>query len=187
LARDDAGRMYLKASSKGTCSGLFKKVEIAVDHSLVLSWEWRVRKFPSHKREGTPLTEKADCDFAARVCVVFAGDSPFSSHYIYYVWDDRYKKGFSGESSGLLKRTKILVVEDAPADDATGWATQQRNIYEDYQALFGEMSCRPFRYVGLLTDSDGTNTESAAEFRNIQLWRKVERPVGQGGDGAVAR
>ncbi len=125
-------------------------------------------KFPL-KRKDASLTEKSDCDFAARVCAVFAGDTPLTSHYIYYVWDDRFPEGTHADSSGLLNRTRILVVEDSPGGEGSEWVSETRDVIGDYQMLFGTDPDRPFFSVGILTDSDGTHTDSAAEFRNVRI------------------
>lgn len=173
LETDEEGGTFLKASSKDTCSGIFKEIKVPMKYRPFLSWEWRVTKFPSNKKDGTSLTEKSDCDFGARVCAVFAGDTPFSSHYLYYVWDDRFKEGTHASSSGSLKRTNILVVEDSAGGDGSGWVFERRDVIKDYRKLFGTYPKQAFSFVGILTDSDGTHTDSAAEFRNVRIYKEV--------------
>jgi len=179
IETDEEEGTFLKASSKDTCSGIFKEIKVSMEHRPFLSWEWRVTKFPSNKKEGTSLTEKSDCDFGARVCVVFAGDTPFSSHYLWYVWDDRFKEGAHADSSGTLKRTKVLVVEDSAGGDGSGWFFERRDVIEDYWKLFGTYPKLAFHSVGIMTDSDHTHTDSAAEFRNVRIYKEV--PVNNGG------
>ncbi len=169
VGKGENGEAILKASSKGACSGLFKEVSTAAEDRPRLSWEWRVTKFPSKKRKGSSLVEKSDCDFGARVCVVFAGDTPFTSQYIWYVWDDRYPAGAYADSSGFLNRTRVLVVEDSPGGEGSKWVSETRDVMADYEKLFGSKPTRAFHSVGLMTDSDGTQTVSAAEFRNVRI------------------
>lgn len=170
LETDESGGSFVKASSKDACSGIFKKIEVSMEDRPHLSWEWRVTKFPQ-KRKDASLTEKSDCDFAARVCAVFAGDTPFSSHYIYYVWDDRFPEGTKAGSSGLLKRTQIIVVQYGAASGGAEWVSETRDVIGDYQELFGKDPDRPFFSVGIFTDSDGTHTASAADFRNVRIYK----------------
>jgi hypothetical protein len=136
----------------------------------VLTWEWRATKFPP-KPAGVPVTKKSHCDFAARVCVVFAGNTPWESHYIYYVWDPRYKVEDRGSSSGLISRTKVLVVENSPGGRGSAWVPERRDVIADYEMLFGRKPERPFRAIGIISDSDQTESSSAAEFRRLRICR----------------
>jgi hypothetical protein len=103
------------------------------------------------------------------VCAIFAGDTPWQSHYIYYVWDRGFPLDARGSSSGLLNRTKVLVVENSAGGQGSAWVSEERDVIADYKMLFGKMPEHPFKSVCVMSDSDGTHTETAAEFRNLRL------------------
>lgn len=168
LTTDEEGIVFLEASSRNACSGIFKQVSIPMSGRPHLSWEWRVTEFPS-KKDDAQLGEKSSSDFAARVCAVFAGRSPFTSRYIYYVWDDEFPEGSREKSSGAWDRTRILVVEDSGGGDGSNWVREIRDVVADYRMLFGKDPELSFSAVGIMTDSDGSHSASAAEFRRVQI------------------
>lgn len=164
---------FLRASSRGASSGLYLKVDVPATPDLLLSWEWRAVKFPT-KKEGVRLADRSQDDFAARIYVVFPGRSFFSTNVIEYIWDERIPEN-TFQSSPFSDRIKLFVVRSgAPKEEGAGWFEEQRNVYEDYQMLFGKPPDRPVGAVAIMSDSDNTQTLSEADFRRLTIKTKNE-------------
>jgi hypothetical protein len=61
----------------------------------------------------------------------------------------------------------MVAVESGNAKAGT-WVTEERNVYEDYRALFGE-DPPPIGAVALMTDTDNTGGEAEALYGDIFL------------------
>jgi hypothetical protein len=166
LERDEHGEIFLKASSKGTSSVLFREVNAKSSDRPFLTWEWKALQFPSNKKNET-LAAKSDNDFAARVYVVFGGGLPINSNIIQYVWDDYFPERTFGESPFFAK-TKILVVQSGK-NESGEWVRERRDLIMDYKRLFGKFPKANLVAIGLMSDSDNTQTASEAYFRRLEI------------------
>lgn len=169
------GRQFLKTSSQAASSGLYAKMGIEPLPDIFLSWYWRATKFPQ-KKDPSRLSNRSEDDFSARVYVVFPGSNFFNSNVIEYIWDENLPVGTSA-SSPFSDRVKLFVVESGPAGvEAGGWKIQDRNIYEDYQHLFGKPPTRSIGAIAIMSDSDNTKTESGSDFGDIVIHQSVTAP-----------
>ncbi len=154
----------LHALSQGNSSMLYQEVNINLSDRPFLTWEWKAIQFPTHKKSKR-LADKSDNDFAGRVYAIFKGRSPIVADVIQYVWDDRYPEGTSSDSP-FLKNVRILVVQSGKSDE---WVSEKRDLLEDYQKLFGRRPRWPLSAVGVMSDSDNTQTQSEIYFRNFSV------------------
>ena len=173
------GSVSLKAVSEATSLALFKAFDVNIQYHPIFSWEWKVTKFPTGKKREA-LTAKADDDFAGRIYAIFKSKIPYRNDVIQYVWDDHFKEGTSGPKP-FFKNIKVLVIRRGLSEE--GWVREERDLYKDYQMLFGKDPERNLIGIGLMSDSDNTKSSSEAYFRhfrvevpaeNIELMREDE-------------
>ncbi|MBI4432029.1 MAG: DUF3047 domain-containing protein [Candidatus Omnitrophica bacterium] len=180
----ESNRSFLKASSYGASSGLYLKMDMPATPNLFLAWEWRVVKFP-RKKEGAKFGDRSQDDFAARVYVVFPGRTFFSTNVIEYLWDETIPEN-TFQSSPFSDRIKLFVIRSGPPKEGVLWLEEERNIYEDYQMLFGKPPDRAIGAVAIMSDSDNTQTLSEADFRQMFFKTKNEEKLDED-ENAVVR
>ena len=138
-----------------------------------LRWRWRVHHLP----EGSDENDKDKNDSAAAVRLVFKGNkwNPLSGKSLKYLWSETLPKG-----TVIKSRNQYAIVLRSGADDLGKWVWEEVNAYQDYRRLFGG-DPRPADYLGLLTDSNNTETIVAADYDDIIFI--IPRPTtSHGGD-----
>lgn len=164
------GAAYLKSESKNASSGLFIKTKHKATPDLWLNWKWRALQFPT-KKDPNRLANRSEDDFVARVYVIFAAANIFRSDVIEYVWDESIAVGTHSESP-YSDRIHLLVVKSGKSEDKPdGWDAQERNVYQDYRALFGKEPKLDIGMIAVMSDSDNTGTEASADFAEIGLFK----------------
>jgi hypothetical protein len=161
LVRDD-GRTVVKAISKGTASGLIKKVKLDPKSFRYLLWSWKISGIVKNGDE----TTKAGDDYAARVYVVFPGRFFWQTKAINYIWANRLARG-EAIPNAFTSNAMMLAVESGP--ERTGqWLTEERDILADYCRLFGSEP-REIGAIAIMTDTDNTGGEATAWYGDITL------------------
>lgn len=162
------GEGFLKSKSEGSCSGLYVQLDHPVTPDLYVSWKWRALAFPKKKHPESTENKNED-DYAARVYVIFPGTNFFKSDVIEYIWDEHLPPDTVAPSP-YSSRIKLYILRSGPASTSDGgWLSEQRNVYEDYQKLYGKAPDKPVGAIALMSDSDNTGTSSEADFSNIAL------------------
>ncbi len=158
---------YVRAKSENTASALYYKIKLDVKKSPVISWKWRVDKFPGR---GLPETieGKKEEDFAARVYVIFPAAFFTNSKCIEYIWAESLPTGTCGES-GYSKNIKVLVLESGKSD---AWRPEERDIVADYVKLYGEEPKLNIGAISFMTDADSTGTYADAVYDEIEIGYK---------------
>lgn len=161
LLRDD-GRTVVKATSRGTASGMFKKVQLDPAHFRYLRWSWKVAGIVKNGDE----TAKTGDDYAARVYVVFPGRFFWQTRAINYIWANRLAKD-AALPNAFTPHAMMLAVESGPGR-AGQWLTEERDILADYRRLFGDEP-REIGAIAIMTDTDNTGGEATAWYGDITL------------------
>jgi hypothetical protein len=162
------GEIALRSASQNASSAIYQDVDVAPDQKPILSWEWKIVKFPSNKQNKI-FGAKSDNDFGARVYVIFGNrKNPLFSNVIQYVWDDYFPEGTSAKSPSS-GRVRLLVLRKGNQLPTGGWYAEKRDLVQDYEKLFGKIPNQNLKVVSLMSDSDNTKTESEAFFRSISL------------------
>jgi hypothetical protein len=161
LVRDD-GRTVVKATSKGTASGLFKKVKLDPKNFRYLRWSWKIAGTVKNGDE----TTKAGDDYAARVYIVFPGRFFWQTRAINYIWANRLARG-EAIPNAFTSHAMMLAVESGP-ERAGQWITEERDILADYRRLFGDEP-REIGAIAIMTDTDNTGGEATAWYGDITL------------------
>jgi hypothetical protein len=162
-AVDEGGRRVLKAVSRGTASGLIRKISVDPEEYPIISWSWKVEDVV----KGGDETKKSGDDYAARVYLVFNAPIFFQATTVNYIWANRLPRGQSTPNPFLPKNAMMLAVESG-RDRVGQWIDEERNIIEDYRKLFGKKPPR-IAAVAIMTDTDNTNGSAVAYYGDIVL------------------
>jgi len=179
---EDEGRVVVQAQSEGTASGLIKEVDINPELYSTLSWNWKIDQV----LEKGDVNKKKGDDFAARIYITFDYDAknlPFGERIKYralrllgyrdiplrainYVWSNKVPVGTMVPSAYTNWVTMIAV--QSGNENTNTWQFENRNVYEDYIAAFGE---EPGNITGIaiMTDTDNTKESAMAYFGDITV------------------
>lgn len=179
---DDAGTTVVHATADGSSSGLALSVDIDPRRFPILRWRWKVpRPIP-----GADNKRRETDDAPARIQLAFAGDVsslPFGERLFFtqvkatagfdvpyatleYSWGSGAPQGtivvnqWTGRIRGILVRSGPRGMGE--------WVAEQRNVYEDFRAAFGEEPGR-ITQVGIWTDTDATGATAEAWYGDIEL------------------
>ena len=158
---------YVRAKSEKAASALYYKIKLDVKKRPVISWKWRVDKFPERTLPET-IEAKEEEDFAARVYVIFPAAFFTNSKCIEYIWAEHLPAGTCGRS-GYSKNIKVLVLESGKSD---AWHSEERDIVADYVKLFGEEPKLNVGAISFMTDADSTETSADAVYDEIKIGYK---------------
>ncbi len=164
---DEHGEAFLHASSETASSVLLRQVSAPSSERPFLTWEWKVTRFPSNKKN-QKLGAKSNNDFPARVYAIFGGGLPFNSEVIQYVWDEHFPEG-TFASGAFSAKTKIFVIQNGKMNPDSGWISEKRDLAMDYRELFGKTLKGNLAVVGVMSDSDNTGTQSEAYIRRLEI------------------
>lgn len=165
----DGERRVLKAHSRGAASGLVKEVRLDPGEYPVLRWSWKIEGTIPDGNERT----KAGDDYAARVYVVFPSLLFWKTKAVNYIWANTLPRGESLPNA--FTANAMMVAVESGNGKAGTWVAEERNLYEDYRALFGEEP-PDIGAVALMTDTDNTGGEAVAYYGDITLHAVAGRP-----------
>ncbi|MFH1777093.1 MAG: DUF3047 domain-containing protein [Candidatus Omnitrophota bacterium] len=162
---------YLLAKSTESCSGLFYKIKFHPRELPMISWQWKVLKFPEKETiDGTKKGWIEKDDYAGRVYVIFPSWIFTHTKSIEYIWDESLPEG-TILSSPYFHNIKLIVAQSG-REKIGKWIFEEHNIYEDYNKAFGTF---PSDYVGaiaLMTDTDNTLSTAETLYKDIKVGYK---------------
>ena len=157
----EGGKKFLHADSKGSRDQIGYERKWVLKEFPILQWQWRPLLFPV----GTNEREKSGNDSVLGLYIIF-GHWPFIKT-IKYIWSDNLPVGIFFNSP-FSKGTKILVIRSGRSMMGT-WVQERRDVLLDYRQLFGEGEKNPVATgIGILTDSDNTNSHAIGDYAEIQ-------------------
>jgi len=161
---------YLNAYSKDAASGILYKVQFDPKKNPMISWKWKVLKFPN-KQVNTPETEGwlEQDDYAARFYVIFPKFSFTLTKALEYVWARDIPEG-TVISSPYSNNIKIIVAESG-SSLFKRWVKEERNIYEDFKKAF---NAKPGKVgaIAIMTDTDNSQSTAEANYDEIKVGYK---------------
>ncbi|MFA5090276.1 MAG: DUF3047 domain-containing protein [Candidatus Omnitrophota bacterium] len=165
---------FLHALSQGSASAIFYRLKerFKAEDRPMISWKWKVIKFPDKEKIRTRQGIEKD-DYAARVYVIFPSIFFLSSKALEYVWDETAPEGTIC-TSPYSQSIKLIVVHTGK-DESGKWVFEERNIFNDYQKAFGHKPGLKVGAVALMSDADNTQDVSEAYFNDIKVGYKKER------------
>ena len=172
----------LRAESEAAASGLYRPLDLDPRVYRTIAWRWKV----DHVLLRADARRKDGDDYPARVYVAFRYDPDTATawerlrygaikliygrypprHVINYIWDNRLPIGTSLDNA-YTDRAKMIVVQSGPARVGQ-WVAEERDLYADYQRLFGG---EPPHIAGIavMTDTDDTGERAVAHYGSIAL------------------
>lgn len=161
---------YLTAHSKNAASGIFYEIGFNPKNQPIVSWKWRVIKFPDKgegRDAGSGWIEKDD--YAARFYVIFPRFLFTHTKSLEYVWDKSLPEG-TIMTSLYFKNIKIIVAESGEKNPGD-WVYEKKNIYEDFKKAFGREPGKAGA-IAIMTDTDNTASTAEADYDEIKVGYK---------------
>ena len=155
------GRDAVRATSRGTASGLYLRRRIDLDKTPILRWSWRVDATLGDIDERT----RAGDDYSARVYVIRSHSVLlWRTRAVNYVWASVVAAGETWPNAWTDSSRHVAVRSgDALAGQ---WVEERRDVRADFRELFG----KPVRYVdavAIMTDTDNTGGTAVAYYGDI--------------------
>jgi hypothetical protein len=158
--RQDAGRRFLEAVSRGLGIQAAKRYEWDLAAYPVLAWSWRPIEFPAGSDERRPETN----DSAVSVYVVFPHSS-WSVKAVKYIWSAVVPVGTRLSSSMGLTQVRVL----RSGTERNGeWVAERANVLEDYRRLFDDDAVPRPSGIAVLTDSDDTRSNARGDYATFR-------------------
>ncbi len=152
----------LKASSKASASGLFRKERINIKEFPYLNWRWQA----ASKLAELPETKKNGDDYVARVYVVRSGGWFFwETMALNYVWSSRSERGAIWPNAFAPDNARMVALRTA-GDEPGQWYQEKRNVYEDFKKWLGE-DVEYIDAVAIMTDTDNSGSQAEAYYGEI--------------------
>lgn len=156
------GHRCIKATSRGTASGLYYKIDFDPETYPIITWSWNIDAIIAH---GDARYKETD-DYAARIYIVFPSFLFWRTKAINYIWANKLPKGHLQPNS-YTHNAVMVAVESGP--EHTGqWVIEKRNIVEDYISAFGARP-PPAGAIAIMTDTDNTGGYGSACYGPIRL------------------
>ncbi len=168
IASEDSGNLFLQAQDQGKSVQYFREKGWKIKEYPILTWRWRAHELP---KGGDERYGKSN-DSAAAVYVVFPRRW-FIPEAIKYVWSSNAPKGTDIKRSS---RFPMVVLRSGPEKKSGEWVLEERNVYEDFQRLFGRRPSNPVA-IGFLTDANETKSSAKADYDDFRVIPGKSNPV----------
>ena len=155
------GQSVLRATSRGTASGMYRRLRIDLEKTPILNWTWRVDATLGDIDERT----RAGDDYSARVYVISSHPVFFwRTRAVNYVWASARSEGETW-TNAYTDASRHVAVRSGDAH-AGQWASERRDVRADFRALFAE-EVRHVDAVAIMTDTDDTGGAATAYYADI--------------------
>ena len=150
----DDGRRALRLRTANEALRIGRALKVDVKATPWLAWEWKALDLPVKADVRDPKRN----DQAARIMLMFEGMKG-----ILYIWDTVSPVGTERRPDELDIFDRVLIVVRSGEGDTGRWMRERRDVFADYQRLFGEPP-RPIKWVGFEAHSNDTRSRSTALF-----------------------
>lgn len=182
---EDKGVKAVRLHSRGALTFLEKKVNIDIGEFPIVTWRWKVENI----LQGIDERSRKGDDHPIRIFFVFEPDAskqslwfrlkrflyldrvhghPMGGRFTEYLWSSHLKGGEIIKDPG--KPWQKLMVIEAGRENLGRWLSYERNLYEDFKALYGEEP-RRLIFIGILNDTDQTGQEAVSYIGDLALHR----------------
>jgi hypothetical protein len=165
--KSDKKGTYLDAYSKNAASGIIYWLKFSPVSNPMVSWKWKVVKFP----QKSPAVQTDNWwiekdDYAARFYVIFPRFPFFRMQCLEYVWD-QYLPAGTIITNPNFSNLKIIVAESGIKNQGK-WVNVERNIYQDFKKAFGSAPGE-VGAIAIMTDSDNSASVAEAQYNDIEV------------------
>lgn len=157
------GRTALRASSKNSASGLFRRIRVDIEKTPILHWSWHVRAALNELDE---RTREGD-DYRARVFVIRNRPLLFwMTSALNYVWSSSLEKGATWQNAHAHP-VRMVAVRSGNTE-AGRWIDERRDVRRDFRTLLGR-DVRFIEGVAVMTDTDNSGGAAVAYYGDIRF------------------
>lgn len=158
---EEDGMPVLHALSRGSASGLFRRMEVDLTRTPVLHWRWRV----AHTLGDIDETTKGGDDYAARVYVIDESVLFWRTRALNYVWTSVKPPGAAWPNAYAGEHAQMLAIRSG--DERRGvWVEESRDVRADFRMLFGK-DVQQIDGIAIMTDTDDTHGTAEAWYGDI--------------------
>lgn len=172
--------VVIKAVSHHASSGLTREISIDPNVYPIIQWRWKIENI----LQKSDITRKSGDDYPARIYITFKYDKekvgfferaqfeairflydqypPLSA--INYIWESHTPVG-TMVPNPYTDRVHMIVIESG-TEKVGQWVTEERNVFEDYQKIFGEPPPK-ISGIAIMTDTDNTKESTIAYYGDI--------------------
>ena len=163
VERGDLGIILHALSHSGNTS-IIRRTSCAKKDYPFLSWKWKAVQLPPEGREN----EKKKNDSVAGIYVAFKSGLFFKA--LKYVWSTSLPKA-TVTSSPHNSSVKIIVLESGKENEGK-WVSERVNIKDDVNRYLSD-GLSEIIGIGIMTDSDNTQSFAEAYYADIRLSHSV--------------
>ena len=176
------GVVAIEARAKKSMALLGRTAAVDLKKTPILCWQWRI----DAPVASADMTRKSGDDYAARVYLTFSvqpdqlgfatrsklrlARSIYGSQVpdaaLNYIWDNRHPIG-TLQDNAYTDRARMLVLRSG-AGQAGAWVQERRNVLQDFQRAFGDISGE-LRGLAIASDTDNTGEEAHAGFADFRF------------------
>jgi len=165
--KSDRRQGYLNAYSNNSASSLLYWLKFSPKTQPMISWKWKVVKFPDKKGGAVSDSKWVEKDdYAARFYVIFPRFPFLRLQCVEYVWARDLPEG-TVLTNPNFKNLKIVVVESG-AGNLGKWVFEERNLYNDFIKLFGSQPGN-VGAIAVMTDAENTASTAEAQYDEIRV------------------
>lgn len=152
----------LRAESRSSASGLFRKIKVDLNKYPYLNWRWRIEQRLTTSNERV----KSGDDYAARIYVIIDGGLlPWRTKAVNYVWANRAEKHDIWPSAFAGKNSMMVALRNNQDPTAT-WFDEKRNVLEDSKEMLGK-DITAIDGIAIMTDTDNNQDFTTAYYGDI--------------------
>lgn len=157
--------LALRATCNGSASAFYRRISVDLTRTPMLHWSWRVDGLPP----GLDETTKAGDDYAARVYVVYSGNSllPWRVKAVDYVWAGSRPVG-SHWPNAFTDRVVMVALRSGPPAKPGQWVSEVRNVRQDFKTFFG-LDITSIDGLAVMTDCDNSGGQATGFYRDIRF------------------
>ena len=163
---EESGIKFLHAAAKGLGVQAAKENEWDLGAYPVLVWSWRPLEFPKSSDERDSKTN----DSALAVYVFVPYSRIRGPKAVKYIWSEKVPAGTKLESNMGL--TQVRVLRSGAPEKKGAWVEERVNALEDYKKYFDVKETPKPAGIGVLTDSDDTNSSAQGDYANFRVCRQ---------------
>jgi len=165
VVKDEGGRRFLAARSKGLGVQAAKQHEWDLTKYPVLAWRWRAVEFP----KGADERESSANDSAVAVYLIVPYSKVRGPKAVKYIWSEKVPVGTRLNSNMGLTQVRVL---RSGAETKGAWVEERVNAREDYLKFFDTKDTPTPAGIAVLTDADDTKSAAAGDYADFRACRK---------------
>ena len=159
------GKMnFVAAQDSGISVVLLKKIGLNPREYPIMTWCWRAWNLPPEADERYTETN----DSAAGVYVIFSRNFIGIPRQIKYLWSTTLPIGTVSRREGIAR--PWFVVLESGYDNVGHWLQETVDLERDHKRILDRGLPTKTIGIGILTDSDATDTFAAADYADFRLW-----------------